>query len=90
MSLVARAGEHWPTHSVLLRDDSYSLERRRLAKTTMEKDLQTSEKPLPCQPSVAFTAQDIKTVPTTNSTKWKQLWAQSQHAYSGRTTFDKS
>ncbi|QNI56387.1 hypothetical protein SynBIOSE41_03920 [Synechococcus sp. BIOS-E4-1] len=60
-----------------------------MAKTTMERGLQTDRKAWPCEPSVAFTAQDIKPTPTGNSTKWKQLWAQSQHAYRGGTAFDK-
>ena len=56
----------------------------------MERGLQTDGKVWPCEPSVAFTAQVIKPVPTANSTQWKQLWAQSQHAYRGGRALNQS
>ena len=82
-SLLARLGVDWPTHSALVLDDSYLFKRTCMAKKAMERGLPTDRKAWPCEPSVAFTAQDIKPAPIANSTKWKQLWAQSQHAYRG-------
>ena len=54
----------------------------------MKSGLQTDRTTRPEQPLVAFTTQGIKQVPITNSTQWKQLWAQSQHAYRCTTDAD--
>ena len=56
----------------------------------MEKELHCIREASHYLPSVAFTAQDIRHIPTTNSTRWYQLWAQSQHAYSNKTIAEKT
>jgi len=60
------------------------------ARRTMEKELHCVREASHYLPSVAFTAQDIRHIPTTNSTRWYQLWAQSQHAYSNKTIAEKN
>ena len=56
----------------------------------MEKELHCIREASHYLPSVAFTAQDIRHIPTTNSTRWYQLWAQSQHAYCNKTIAEKN